>query len=133
MGPFKELTSHQLCRLAVCARVFHKIKKPFCVLDIFEELEMERTHVGRFLRLMSKLGYLKRVKAPRDCVQPRAAYYVMTPMLNSLRVLLKLQGREPGVCCVCGVQNIIPYPWRKRFFCRKCLMEAKRVNFPKIR
>jgi hypothetical protein len=121
-----ELTSHQLCRLAICARV-HKCHCPlgaFCVIDVSEDLEMERPQAGRFLRLMERRGYLQRVRSPKGCVQPRATYYQMTPLWNALVALKRLQGSEPGVCAVCGKTDTVPHLWRGKFLCRECMMSS---------
>lgn len=130
MTLIEELTSHQLCRLAVCARINAQIAEAFCVLDIVDALEMEPTQIGRFLRAMSLRGYVRRVNPPRNCAQPRAAYYTMTKRWALVRALLRLQGQEPGRCCVCGDENTVPYLWRQRFFCRECLMTANRTDYP---
>ena len=123
------LNGYQLCRLAICARVACTLRRAVAIVDVADALELEITQAGRFLRQMQRLGYLERREAPRGAVQSRAAYYGVTQRWSRLIRLLRLAGREPGRCCVCGSTDTVPYPFCEHFFCRDCLMEADRDDY----
>lgn len=122
------LTTHQLCRLATCSRCQEVLGRAVSVGDLLAELDAEPALVGRFLRDMVARRYMRRAKAPM--AGRRCSFYVVTARWYILADDLRAIGRLPGVCCVCGTLEAVSFPFMRRFFCRDCLMEAHRDDFP---
>lgn len=122
------LTTHQLCRLATCSRCQEVLGRAVSVGDLLEELDAEPALVGRFLRDMVARRYMRRAKPPM--LGRRCSFYVVTARWYILADELRTIGRLPGVCCVCGKLEAVAFPFMRRFFCRDCLMEAHRDDFP---
>lgn len=123
MGKIDKLTRHQLHDLVACYLLEREKQGPFASSEAADVLEVEITRAGRFLRTMREYRLVRVIRSSRR--------YLYTLTVDGKRVILHLRrsGGLPGECCVCG-SSASPYAFRKRYFCRACLMEAKREDYP---
>lgn len=124
-----ELTLHQICRLASCARAQERLCRPFFIADVMPEFDAEEALVGRFLREMVARGYLQESPRPPEFWRRRSKFYVVTTRWYIVSDGLRVAGCLPGVCCACGADSAVSFPFLRRFFCRDCLMEAHRDDY----
>lgn len=123
MGAIDKLTRHQLHDLVACYLLERGKQAPFSSSEAADVLEVEITRAGRFLRLLREYRLVRAIKDRRQ--------YLYQLTVDGRRAIIRLRrgGRLPGVCCVCG-GAASPYAFRQRYFCRSCLMVAKREDYP---
>jgi hypothetical protein len=126
------LTLHQMYRLAACARVQEDLGRPVCIEDMLPELDAEDALVGRFLREMVVRGFMRAAPRPEVFARRRCKFYAVDARWYVIADTLRAEGCLPGVCCECGSMRTVAFPFLLRFFCRDCLMEAHRSDYPEL-
>lgn len=127
------LTLSQACRVAACARAQEVLGRAVCVDDLVADFDAEPALVSRCLREMVAREFVQIALVPAACAGRRCRFYVVSARWYLAARAMRRAGCLPGVCCVCGSQNAVAFPFLRRFFCRDCLMEVHRDDYKDTR